>query len=328
MSNGSPSEPGERGHQDDRAALLLDEDRIRGLHRVRRTTDVHVDAALPVVGGELLDEPADADARRWRPRRRADRASARISDERAAGRVEIGDVEIDVGTPTGQIGAHHLGAGAREPVGERRADAARGARDHHDRAVQLQPHDPSMPRRSGVGPLLHLRRRTPIRITDDAAGRRARLAADGGGDRGRGGIPARGALVRPHVRRAGPPRSGRSGRGPQHRRLLPAGHHRRPPDEPARRARHARDPGVDRRPGRHGGTGDTPWWSALAVPLALGPIVLAGARTVPSAVRLGQTTDAGPAELALARRILADHLLCFAGIAVVLVVQIVLAATA
>jgi hypothetical protein len=76
------------------------------------------------------------------------------------------------------------------------------------------------------------------------------------------------------------------------------------------------------------GAGDTSWWSALAAPFALGPIALAGVRTVPSAVRLGQTTDSGPAELALARRILADHLLCFAGIAVVVVVQVVLAVTA
>ncbi len=74
--------------------------------------------------------------------------------------------------------------------------------------------------------------------------------------------------------------------------------------------------------------GDTSWWSVLALPFAIGPIVLAGTRTVPSAVRLGGTTASGPPELALARRILADHLLCFAGIAVVLVVQIVLVATA
>ena len=75
-------------------------------------------------------------------------------------------------------------------------------------------------------------------------------------------------------------------------------------------------------------TGDTSWWSAVALPFALGPIVLAGVRTVPNAVRLGQTTAAGPAELALARRILADHRLCFAGIGVVLAVQIVLVAAA
>ena len=75
-------------------------------------------------------------------------------------------------------------------------------------------------------------------------------------------------------------------------------------------------------------TGDTPWWSVIAVPLALGPILLAGMRTVPSAVRLGQTTDAGPAELAAARRILTDHLICFAGIAAVLGIQVVIAATA
>ena len=74
-------------------------------------------------------------------------------------------------------------------------------------------------------------------------------------------------------------------------------------------------------------SGDTPAWSLLAVPLALGPMLLAGARTVPSAVRLGQTTATGAAELTLARRILTDHLLCFAVIAGVLAMQIVLAAT-
>jgi hypothetical protein len=75
------------------------------------------------------------------------------------------------------------------------------------------------------------------------------------------------------------------------------------------------------------GTGDTPWWSALAVPLALGPILLAGLRTVPSAVRLGQTTETGVDDVVLARRILADHMVCFAGMAGVVAVQIGLAAT-
>jgi hypothetical protein len=74
-------------------------------------------------------------------------------------------------------------------------------------------------------------------------------------------------------------------------------------------------------------TGDTPWWAVLAAPLALGPILLAGIRTVPSAVRLGQTTNDGADELRLARGILADHAWCFAGIAGVVVVQILVAAT-
>ena len=73
--------------------------------------------------------------------------------------------------------------------------------------------------------------------------------------------------------------------------------------------------------------GDAPAWALVAVPLALGPILLAGGRTVPSAVRLGRSTISGPAELTLARRILADHLLCFAGIAGVVAVQVALAAT-
>jgi hypothetical protein len=79
--------------------------------------------------------------------------------------------------------------------------------------------------------------------------------------------------------------------------------------------------------GTQAAIGDGPWWRALAIPLTLGPVLLAGARTVPSAVRLGQAVDTGPAELALARRILTDHLLCFACIAGVVVIQVLLAAT-
>jgi ER membrane protein SH3 len=64
-------------------------------------------------------------------------------------------------------------------------------------------------------------------------------------------------------------------------------------------------------------------WASLA--LALAPIALAGARTVPSAVRLGARTDTLARQSALARAICHDHLLCAAAIAGVLVVQLVFA---
>jgi hypothetical protein len=67
------------------------------------------------------------------------------------------------------------------------------------------------------------------------------------------------------------------------------------------------------------GPGWVPWVSlALAVP----PILLAGARTVPSAVRLGGRGDTIDAQGALARSILREHLLCFAAIASLVAVQL------
>jgi hypothetical protein len=69
--------------------------------------------------------------------------------------------------------------------------------------------------------------------------------------------------------------------------------------------------------------GDAPrtvaWVSLL---LAAGPIVLAGARTVPSAVQLGGRGDTLERQSALARSICREHLLCLAGIAALLVLQL------
>ena len=56
--------------------------------------------------------------------------------------------------------------------------------------------------------------------------------------------------------------------------------------------------------------------------LAAFAIVLAGARTVPSAVRLGAGRDSDAAQSALARAILRQHVLCFASIIAVLTLQL------
>jgi hypothetical protein len=65
-----------------------------------------------------------------------------------------------------------------------------------------------------------------------------------------------------------------------------------------------------------------PWvaWASLA--LAGAAIVLAGARTVPNAVRLGAGTGATAERTRLARSIYRDHLLCLTAIASVLVLQL------
>jgi hypothetical protein len=61
-------------------------------------------------------------------------------------------------------------------------------------------------------------------------------------------------------------------------------------------------------------------WSSLA--LAAVAILLAGLRTVPSAVRLGSRSDAVARQSELARSICREHLLCFAAIAAVLAIQL------
>ncbi len=61
-------------------------------------------------------------------------------------------------------------------------------------------------------------------------------------------------------------------------------------------------------------------WVSLA--LAVAPIALAGARTVPSAVRLGTRRDTLERQSELARSILREHVACFASIAALLVVQL------
>jgi hypothetical protein len=67
------------------------------------------------------------------------------------------------------------------------------------------------------------------------------------------------------------------------------------------------------------GPGWAPW---VSLALAAAPILLAGAHTVPSAVRLGGRGDEIEAQSALARSIFREHLVCIAGIAALLVVQL------
>jgi hypothetical protein len=69
--------------------------------------------------------------------------------------------------------------------------------------------------------------------------------------------------------------------------------------------------------------GDHPHWLGWVSLLLAGvPIVLAGAHTVPSAVRLGGRRDAIPRQQQLAKSILRDHLLCAVAILTLLVVQL------
>jgi hypothetical protein len=68
---------------------------------------------------------------------------------------------------------------------------------------------------------------------------------------------------------------------------------------------------------------DDPRWVGWAsLPLAVVPIGLAAAHTVPSAVRFGTRRDPSDHQSALARAILRDHAACFAAIAALLVVQL------
>ncbi len=69
--------------------------------------------------------------------------------------------------------------------------------------------------------------------------------------------------------------------------------------------------------------GDLAGWVAWAsLVLAAGAILLAGLRTVPSAVRLGTGRGDAAARGVLARSILHQHLICFACIGAVLVLQL------
>jgi hypothetical protein len=61
-------------------------------------------------------------------------------------------------------------------------------------------------------------------------------------------------------------------------------------------------------------------WASLA--LAAAPILLAGTRTVPSAVRLGARRDPVSSQSALARSICREHVFCAASMAGVLVAQL------
>lgn len=69
--------------------------------------------------------------------------------------------------------------------------------------------------------------------------------------------------------------------------------------------------------------GGTPAWVSLAsAAAALGGIGLAGARTVPDAVRLGSRADPVPEQSRLARSIYRDHRVCLATIAALLALQL------
>ena len=72
------------------------------------------------------------------------------------------------------------------------------------------------------------------------------------------------------------------------------------------------------------GEGHT-WAGWLSLALAAAPIGVAGARTVPSAVRLGTRTDPPARQSELARAICRQHLFCFGAIAALLVVQLAVA---
>ncbi len=61
-------------------------------------------------------------------------------------------------------------------------------------------------------------------------------------------------------------------------------------------------------------------WASLA--LALPPILLAGGRTVPNAVRLGARADPDAVQGDLARAILRDHIICLAAIAGLIALQL------
>jgi len=65
------------------------------------------------------------------------------------------------------------------------------------------------------------------------------------------------------------------------------------------------------------------WLPWISLVLALPPIALAGARTVPGAVRLSERRDDPDRQSALARSILREHLYCFASIASLVAVQLI-----
>jgi hypothetical protein len=70
--------------------------------------------------------------------------------------------------------------------------------------------------------------------------------------------------------------------------------------------------------------GDRPVWVGWAsLPLVLVPVVLAGARTVPNAVRLGARSDSVDRQRELAHAICRDHVFCATAIATMLALQLI-----
>ena len=70
------------------------------------------------------------------------------------------------------------------------------------------------------------------------------------------------------------------------------------------------------------GTGEA-WLPWVSLALALAPILLAGLRTVPSAVQLGTRRDPATLQSELARAVLAQHVFCFVSIACLIAVQLI-----
>jgi hypothetical protein len=69
--------------------------------------------------------------------------------------------------------------------------------------------------------------------------------------------------------------------------------------------------------------GEGPGWLGwVSLALALAALGLAGARTVPTAVRLGTRRDPVAVQSSLARAVLAQHVFCFTAIAAVIVLQL------
>jgi hypothetical protein len=64
------------------------------------------------------------------------------------------------------------------------------------------------------------------------------------------------------------------------------------------------------------------WVGLISVPLCGGPILLAGLRVVPYAVRLGLRADAALEQTRLARAICRDHLFCLGGIMLFVALQL------
>jgi hypothetical protein len=70
--------------------------------------------------------------------------------------------------------------------------------------------------------------------------------------------------------------------------------------------------------------GDRPVWVGWAsLPLVLAAVTLAGARTVPNAMRLGARRDPVPRQSELANAIFRDHVFCASAIATVLAIQLI-----
>ena len=65
------------------------------------------------------------------------------------------------------------------------------------------------------------------------------------------------------------------------------------------------------------------WVGWVSLVLALGPMLTAGLRTVPRAVRLGAATDTAEIQLHMAVKTLQEHVLCFVSISALLVVQLI-----